>query len=116
MIMIQIILILLLLAISINFISSRNSSRTKAIKKLLLLLTIPGAIFVVLFPSSSTYLANLIGVGRGADLLLYGLAVFVIFQTFDSYIKSMKEERRIVTLTRKLAIIEALQDEHNKTH
>lgn len=107
MIVIQIILIALLLAIAVNFIGSRNSHRTRAIKKILLVLTIPCAIFVVLFPYSSTRLANALGVGRGADLLLYGLAIMVIFQVFDTYIKSKEEQKRIVAMGRRIAILEA---------
>jgi len=112
MIVIQIVLIILLLAIGVNFIGSRNTNRTRAIKKLLLLLTIPCAIFVVLFPSSSTDLAHALGVGRGADLLLYGLAIIVIFQIFDGYIKGKEEQKRTVNLARRIAILEA--KEHNK--
>lgn len=114
MILIQIILIILLVAIGVNFIGSRNSHRTRAIKKLLLLLTIPCAIFVVLFPSTSTDLAHILGVGRGADLLLYGLAIIVIFQIFDGYIKSHEEQKRIVSLARRIAILEAKEHPHNK--
>jgi hypothetical protein len=107
MILIQIILIIVFLTMGVNFIGSRNSTRTKAVKKLFLLLTIPCAVFMVLFPSISTDLAHIVGVGRGADLLLYGLTVTVIFQLFDSYVKSRQEQRRIVVLTRKIAIMEA---------
>lgn len=114
MILIQIILITLLLAIGFNFITFRNRSRIKAIKKILLLLTIPSAVFVVLFPSTSTDLAHLLGVGRGADLLLYGLTVIVIFQIFDSYVKNKEEQKRIAVLVRKIAIIEAEKNTRNK--
>lgn len=103
----QLILTGLLLAIGVNFLSSRNSSRTKAIKKLLLILTIPTAIFIVLFPSTSTRIANTLGVGRGADLLIYGLSIMVIFQIFDNYFKSRADQKRIVKLVRRLAILEA---------
>ncbi len=114
MILIQIILIVGLLAIGTNFISNRNASRTQALKKLLLLLAIPCAIFVVLFPSTSTQLANLLGVGRGADLLLYGLTIMVIFQLFNNYIKSKEDQQRMVTLARNVALMEAKNDTHNR--
>ncbi len=107
MIHIQILLIMLLLLISINFIGSRNKSRTKAIKKLLLLLTIPSAAFFIIFPSLSTKLANKLGVGRGADLLLYGLTIVFIFQLFDTYVRNKQEQARLISVTRRLAIMEA---------
>ncbi len=114
MILIQALLIILLVGIAVNFIGSRNSIRTKAIKKLLLLLTIPCAIFVVLMPSAATELAHVLGVGRGADLLLYGLTVIVIFQIFDNYIKNQQEQNRIVKLVRKVAILEAVKNYQTK--
>lgn len=114
MILIQAILILLLVGIGANFIGSRNSSRTRAVKKLFLLLSIPAAIVFTLFPDTTTYIANKVGVGRGADLLLYCLIVLVIFQIFDNYAKAAEEKRQIATLTRRLAIIEANNDRHNK--
>lgn len=107
MIAIQLILIAGLLLIGLNFIGSRKSSRTKALKKLLLLLAIPTAILVIIMPSATTKLANLVGVGRGADLLLYGIVVLVIFQAFDGYVKTKEDQKRTARLVRRVAIMEA---------
>lgn len=121
MIVIQLILIAGLVLIAINFLGSRKSSRTKAIKKLLLLLSIPVAIFFVLLPSITTQIAHHVGVGRGADLLLYGLFVIVVFQAFDGYVRNKEDYRRTVKIVRRIAIIEAnekyqktSQSKHNK--
>lgn len=113
MILIQLILILVLGLLTVNFIKSRQSSRTKAYKKLLLLLFIPCAVIIVLFPEIATELANLVGVGRGADLLLYGLTVVVIFQLFDTYVKDRENMRKTVVLARKVAILEARANNKN---
>lgn len=104
---IQVILIGVLLFMTVNFMRSRQSSRTKAYKKLLLLLFVPSAIVVILFPDLTTQIAHLVGVGRGADLLLYGVVVVVIFQLFNNYIKDRDNQRRLDVIARKLAILEA---------
>jgi hypothetical protein len=62
----------------------------------------------VIFPDITTNIAHLLGIGRGADLLLYGLTVVVIFMILNTYIKDREEERRFVSLTRKVAILEAI--------
>lgn len=113
MIVIQILLIVILLAVGVNFISSRNSNATRAAKKLAILLAIPCAIFVILFPDTTTRAANTVGVGRGADLLLYIFIVLTIFQLFDSYLKTKDDQKQVVSLARKIAIMEAQQSKHN---
>src|SRR5688572_30308645 len=100
MIIFQVILVLTFIAIGGNFMRSRHSSKTKAYKKILLLLSIPFAITFVLFPELSNHLARMVGVGRGADLLLYGLTVVILFQLFNNYLKDKEEERKIVELAR----------------
>lgn len=108
MILIQVILIVAILAILLRFLSSRNTYQTQAWKKILLLLFAVFAIVVILAPGILDDVANKVGVGRGADLLLYGLTVAFIFERFNSYIKDKEEQKRFVTLARKVAISEAL--------
>ena len=114
MILIQIILIVFLILISINFMSSRSSSKTKAHKKMALIVFMFTAIVVVLFPDLLNDAAHFVGVGRGADLLLYGLTVIIIFQAFNTYVKDRQEERRFVKLARKVAILEAVGNNYKK--
>lgn len=110
MIIIQAILLVILLVIFIRLISARGSGRTNAYKKLALLLFVIAAVIAVLFPQLLTALANLVGVGRGADLLLYGLTVVVVFQLLNGYIKDKEEQQRFVRLVRKVAIMEAVSN------
>lgn len=110
MIGIQILLIVVLLFIMVNFLASQNSSRTKAWKKLLLAAFGVAAVLIILWPDSTNRIAHAMGVGRGADLLLYGLTMAFIFTQLNSYVKSKQEQRRIVVLTRKVAILDALQE------
>lgn len=107
MMILQAVLTLVFIAMGVNFIRSRHSSRIKAYKKLILLLSIPLAVLFVLFPELTNSIARSVGIGRGADLLLYGLTVVVLFQLFNTYIKDRESERRFVKLVRKTAILEA---------
>ncbi len=109
----QVILVIVLCLLIVGFLRSRSTSRTKAYKKILLVLFVLCAIVVVIFPDITTTAAHFLGIGRGADLLLYGLTVVVIFMLLNNYIKDREEQRRFVSLSRKVAIIEAVI-ENNK--
>lgn len=104
----QILVVVILLLLIMSFLRSRTTSRTKAYKKILLVVFVIGAIIVVIFPGITTSVANFFGIGRGADLLLYGVTIVVIFMLLNNYIKDREEQRRIVGLSRKVAILEAL--------
>ncbi len=105
-------LILSILWITWHFLSSRGSSRTNAFKKVLLLAFVCLAILAVLFPNLLTTVANTLGVGRGADLLLYGITVIFIFQLFNNYAKDMHNQKQTVELARRIAIMDARTREH----
>lgn len=61
----------------------------------------------VLFPDSLTWVANLVGVRRGADLVLYVLVVTFMFVSVTLFRRVSELERRYVALTRSVAIQEA---------
>jgi small membrane protein len=64
----------------------------------------------VLFPETTTVVANWVGVGRGTDLLLYVLVVAFLFVTIGLYQRLHSLERRFVDLARELALSRALGD------
>lgn len=108
MIAIQIVLIFAIVVVLMRFLSSRNSLQTQAWKKIILMLFALTAIVMVLSPELVNRVANLLGVGRGADLLLYALTVAFIFVQLNNYIKEKEDKKRLVILARKIAISEAL--------
>jgi len=62
---------------------------------------------LVLFPDSTTRIAHALGVGRGADLLLY-LALFAGIHAFLLlYLRTRTLERRVTELIRAVAILNA---------
>ena len=106
--LVQLLLVTAILFILIRFLSSRNSFQTQAWKKILLLLFLLTAIVLIISPNILDGVAHFVGVGRGADLLLYALTIAFIFQVLSNYVKSKEEQKRIVILARKIAITEAL--------
>lgn len=63
-----------------------------------------GGFVAVLFPSLLTDLANALGVGRGADLLLYVLTIACVFTTIAFHRRFRELEDRFVELSRAVAL------------
>ena len=70
------------------------------------LLLVP-ALIAVLFPDTLQALADMVGVTRGVDLLLYGLAVVIIYLVGSTSARFREQEARLVLLARQVAITEA---------
>ena len=107
--LIQIILLIGFLAVLYVFLINHASHQSRAWTKIFALLFVVLAVIVVVFPESSNTVAHWVGVQRGADLLLYLMTLAFIFVVLKLYIKSKEEHRKIVLLTRKIALIEASQ-------
>lgn len=108
---IQIILIAAILALGFAFFRRPGSDSHLAIQRLLLLGFVLIAILSVLFPTWLSWLANLLGVGRGTDLLLYGLLVVFLVFVYTQYRRNVDLNRRITQLSRRIALDEALARE-----
>lgn len=106
-IIIQIILILTVLLSILVILSNRNSYKGRAWKKISLVLLATLMTVAVLWPESTTYIANLVGVGRGADLLLYAIVVAFILYALNNYLQSQDQRDATYRLARKVAILEA---------
>lgn len=61
----------------------------------------------VLFPDAVTSVANAVGVGRGADLVLYVLAIAFMITVVTIFRRTAELERRTTLLTRELALLRA---------
>lgn len=90
----------LLLCIAYAFLQ-RRKSRTVATG--ITLVSIIGLWFVIV-PSHATRLAEMLGVGRGADLALYFWIVINIFLLMSLQFKIFELQRDITALVRHLAI------------
>jgi small membrane protein len=86
---------------------ARSSLRGQARRKLLALVTIFAGVLAVVFPDSLQIMAEWVGVTRGTDLLLYGLALVIIYLVGSSSVRFREQESRLVKLARQVALAEA---------
>ncbi len=68
------------------------------------------ATVVALLPDSTAYLAKIVGIGRGSDLVVYVALVAIFFLVFKLMVRIEILNRDITKLTRKISL-----DEQNKT-
>jgi hypothetical protein len=61
----------------------------------------------ILNPELTTRAANLVGVGRGTDLLLYLLTAVFVYVVVGFYLRFKDVERQMTVLARRLALDEA---------
>lgn len=107
MILIQIILIIAFSFILLYALSRQNSHFVDAYKKIGVLILVVLAIASILSPSTVNTLANIVGVGRGADLLLYLTSFAFVFYIINQYIQNNKQKSELHKLARHIAIDEA---------
>ena len=78
-----------------------------AIRRLFMFAFVIVAIVSILFPQWLSYIANLIGVGRGADLLLYALVLAFLISVATTYRRNVQVNRRITHLAREITLARA---------
>ncbi len=61
---------------------------------------------VVLWPNSTMQLANLLGVGRGVDAIIYLALALLFFIFFRITVQVERLSRDVTKLTRKIALLE----------
>ena len=91
MIIIQLIVVVLALAVAVATLGSRRTHTGKAWKKIALVLLALAMIVGVLFPEVSNNMARIVGVGRGADLLLYGTVMAFVLYVLNSYLRQQDQ-------------------------
>lgn len=111
MLWIQIILLLAILGVAALLNRSTADARHQAIRRLLLFAFVFGAAVSVIFPQWLSSIANWIGVGRGADLLLYALVIAFLGYIASNHRRTSLLTAHITTLTRELTITKAQLDD-----
>lgn len=104
---IQYLLVAGVAVILISFLRHRNTLRFQAGKKILFGLFLLGCLASIIQPDLLSTVADWVGVGRGADLLLYILIVAFAFVSVNTYLKFKDYDERLTILARKLAVSEA---------
>ncbi|ACZ31607.1 conserved hypothetical protein [Xylanimonas cellulosilytica DSM 15894] len=109
--MIQLILLASIALVTVLLGRSTSSARHMAYRRLFLVLFVVGSAAAILFPTALTRLANVLGVGRGSDLLLYILVIAFIGSLAMASRRATELGRKLTAVTRALALQEARYDE-----
>jgi len=105
----MIIKVLLIAMIGFSFVFFLKNSHkvtVKAWKRLALIGLLLLAIASVVFPEILDDTAKMVGIGRGADLLLYATVVAFIFLTLNIYVKFRDINLRQDKIISKIALID----------
>ncbi len=102
--LIQVILLFGVALLFAFFLKHHGTSRAAAWVKIAFVLAGAFGVFAVLRPDDVSQFAQLVGVGRGTDLLVYVLAVGFAFYTIHTYLRFKEMEGRYARLARAIAL------------
>ncbi len=103
---IQILLtVVLLIAIAVTWRRAKEGVIRKREAVLWSLVWIIAAV-VILLPETTSFVANLLGVGRGVDLVLYASVIVLFFLVFKLFTSLDRIDKKLTDIVRK----DALQD------
>ena len=101
------IIAVVVIAAAAFFIFRGGGARHQALRRILMLAFIAAAASSVFFPQIWTWVANLVGVGRGTDLLLYFLVLIFIGFVATTYRRFRQIDKELTELSRQLALSNA---------
>lgn len=104
---IKIVLILAIVLLATAAMRVPRGARHVALRRIGLVVFAVFAVTSVLFPDLWNWLARLLGVGRGTDLLLYALVLAFLGYVATSYQRFRGLETQITRLARRIALDEA---------
>ncbi len=110
-IVIQVLLVSAFVTFAIVLLLPVRGARRLAVRRLALAAAFIAAILAVIFPSALNDIANAVGVGRGTDLVLYGLVVVFMGNSIASAALSRQQHREITRLARAIAIRDAIDSD-----
>ncbi len=67
-------------------------------------------LIVFWIPQTTSYLAFILGIGRGVDLAVYVAILLIFYLIFRLYLKADKQQKEITKLVRHLALNEREED------
>ncbi|MFF2029492.1 DUF2304 domain-containing protein [Arthrobacter sp. NPDC058192] len=105
-IIVQVVLVLAVIIVSLALMRGGSNARHLAIRRIMLVIFAVVAALSIFFPELLTMLARSLGIGRGTDLVLYGLIVsFMVFMA-TTYQRFRHMETTLTQLSRRIAIDE----------
>lgn len=106
-IVIKIVLIAVFAVFAVIVLLPGRGTRKLAVKRLALVLLFAVGIVAVMFPQLTNAIARAVGVGRGTDLLLYGLVIVFVGNALSTSVRFRHQERELTQLARAVALRDA---------
>ncbi|WP_287928693.1 DUF2304 domain-containing protein [Arthrobacter sp.] len=105
-IVVQIALVLAVVTVSLALMRGGSNARHLAIRRIMLILFAFVAGLSIFFPGMLTHIARFFGIGRGTDLVLYGLIVSFLVYMATTYQRFRHMETTMTKLSRRVALDE----------
>ncbi len=83
--------------------------RSELFDRLVFLVGAAGGIVLVMDPELSTRIANLLGIGRGADLVFYLIIIIGLFYAVGTRSRISRLEQKLTQIVREQAIANPIQ-------
>jgi len=110
----QWVLVIALLCVGVYLLKARRSASQQAIRRLFIVAALFAGAFAVVFPEYTNRFAALLGIGRGADLLLYAFVIFALFYVVHQYRRQLWQEKVTTDLARSLTLTRAALEDAQK--
>ena len=81
-----------------------SRSRTILFERVVIVLITLAGVYFVLFPETSSNIAHLVGIGRGADLVFYLFIIFSLFWFSSISTKMNRTDRKLTEIVRANAV------------
>lgn len=109
MILVQVLMIGAVIVLALIGLRGDTSHRVSASKKLAFFLLMITVVIAVLSPALVSEVAQVVGVGRGTDLVLYVLAMAFGFYVVSQYLAAQRSRNELHRLARRIALVEAAE-------
>lgn len=96
-----------LVLVGLYLLKAKRSANHQALRRLFMVIVLIVGFLAVLLPEYTTSAAALLGIGRGADLLLYTFVVFALFYSVYQYRRQLWQEKITTDLARSLTLSQA---------
>ncbi|HEY0216238.1 MAG TPA: DUF2304 domain-containing protein [Cellulomonas sp.] len=105
--LIKLLLLVAIAAVFVLGVRAPSGARHLALRRVSVVMATLVAILSVVFPDAWNTVAGFVGVGRGTDLLLYGLIIAFLLYMVTTYRRFRELEQQITLLARRIAVDEA---------
>lgn len=109
---IKVILIAAALGFGLVVLREKVPGQRLALRRIAAIIVVGAGIVAVLWPELTTTVANLIGVGRGTDLVLYVLVMVFAYAAVATAQRIHRLEHSVTVLTRELALARPQTPQH----